>query len=587
VTSSFDLEPANVPPPAYCEPYTFLPPTPVTPDMMSTLLTAARKPLARCLHTGLQVKTSLNAMSWAARLVATRYPNAAAAHTLVTCIRQGVSLGYTGSRSGTRFGNNLVSAMPNEAAIDKDMAKQLSLGRRVGPLACHPFPFFRSNPLGVVFKRGSTKPRIIHHLSWPRNGPNVNAGLDDFDVKLDAFDQAVQSLRACGPDTFMAKIDIEAAYRCIPVRPPDWPLQGLQWKGHTYFDIVMQFGLSSATAIFEWYSSAAEFIAKRSFAIRYLHHYVDDFLILARSEAECKRYMEQIVALFAELGLPVAMDKLEGPLRVMLFLGIIFDSQTMMLRLSEERLRELVELLRSWQGRTQASRNELQSLCGILNFACKVVRSGRSFLRRMIMQLQAIPSWANCDTPYPLNAEFHKDVRWWVRFVEAWNGKAVVPTEPNPANQLVVYTDACDTGYGALYDTHWFAGSWTSEEKQMAMRQDRESMPWKEMYAIVRAAATWGTGWRGRNVLIRCDCQPVVLAWQRGDSKSPGLASLIRTLLFIAASHDIHFSMLHIAGVDNVFADLLSRDQVATFLARSRTHSRLPTIPSPLPSHDW
>jgi hypothetical protein len=297
--------------------------------------------------------------------------------------------------------------------------------------------------------------------------------------------------------------------------------------------------------------------------------------------------MEQIVALFAELDLPVAMDKLEGPLRVMLFLGIIFDSQTMMLRLSEERLRELVELLRSWQGRTQASRIELQSLCGILNFACKVVRSGRSFLRRMIMQLQAIPSWANCDTPYPLNAEFHKDVRWWVRFVEAWNGKAVVPTEPNPANQLVVYTDACDTGYGALYDTHWFAGSWTSEEKQMAMRHDRESMPWKEMYAIVRAAATWGTGWRGRNVLIRCDCQPVVLAWQRGDSKSPGLASLIRTLLFIAASHDIHFSMLHIAGVDNVFADLLSRDQVATFLARSRTHSRLPTIPSPLPSHDW
>ena len=119
------------------------------------------------------------------------------------------------------------------------------------------------------------------------------------------------------------------------------------------------------------------------------------------------------------------------------------------------------------------------------------------------------------------------------------------------------------------------------------MRDQRESMPWKEMYAIVRAAATWGERWRGRNVLIRCDCQPVVMAWQRGDSKSPGMADLIRTLLFLSATHDFHLAMLHIAGVDNVFADLLSRSQVETFLAQSRTHCRSPTTPLPLPSQTW
>jgi hypothetical protein len=555
--------------------------------MLTELHHAASQPLARCERTGREVLTSLNAREWALRLVATRYPHAAAAHTLVSCIRQGVSLGYAGGRLGTQAGRNLVSADEHAAAVDKDMEKQLKLGRRVGPLTAHPFTFFRSNPLGVVFKRGSQKPRVIHHLSWPRNGPNVNAGMEDFDVKLDAFDRAVKSLRALGHNAHMAKIDIEAAYRCIPVRPADWPLQGLTWKGHMYYDIVMQFGLASATAIFEWYSSAAEYIARRLFSIEHLHHYIDDFLILAKTKEECAKYMSQVVELFKALGLPVAMDKLEGPLLAMAFLGIIFDSQRMELKLSDERLKELTDMLRDWLGRTHASRTQLQSLCGVLNFAAKVVRAGRSFLRRIIRQLQTIPSWANCDTPYPLSVEFFKDISWWSKFVCSWNGKAVVPTEPDTSNQLVVYTDACDTGYGALFNTQWIAEVWTEEESHTAMRDKRESMPWKEMYAIVRAAATWGERWRGRNVLIHCDCQPAVMAWQRGDSKSPGMADLIRTLLFLSATHDFHLTMLHIAGVDNVFADLLSRSQVATFLAQSRTHCRSPTIPLPLPTHSW
>ena len=101
-----------------------------------------------------------------------------------------------------------------------------------------------------------------------------------------------------------------------------------------YYDIVMQFGLASATAIFEWYSSAAEYIARRLFSIEHLHHYIDDFFILAKTKEECAKYMSQVVELSKALGLPVAMDKLEGPLLAMAFLGIIFDSQRMELRLT-------------------------------------------------------------------------------------------------------------------------------------------------------------------------------------------------------------------------------------------------------------
>jgi hypothetical protein len=28
-----------------------------------------------------------------------------------------------------------------------------------------PYAFFKANPLGVVFKKAKTKPRVVHHLS--------------------------------------------------------------------------------------------------------------------------------------------------------------------------------------------------------------------------------------------------------------------------------------------------------------------------------------------------------------------------------------------------------------------------------------
>ena len=130
--------------------------------------------------------------------------------------------------AGQKFqiGPNLISAHEHPEAVAANLQKEVQLHRRWGPYASPPFPFFYSNPLGVVFKHNSTKPRLIHHLSWPRSveGASINASTLDFDVNLNALDEAIRSVRQLGAGCFMIKLDIEAAYRCIPVRPTDWPL---------------------------------------------------------------------------------------------------------------------------------------------------------------------------------------------------------------------------------------------------------------------------------------------------------------------------------------------------------------------------
>ena len=49
----------------------------------------------------------------------------------------------------------------------------------------------------------------------------------------------------------MAKFDIEAAYRNIPVHPSDRFLLGLKWRQSYYVDLTLPFGLRSAPLHFQ------------------------------------------------------------------------------------------------------------------------------------------------------------------------------------------------------------------------------------------------------------------------------------------------------------------------------------------------
>lgn len=85
----------------------------------------------------------------------------------------------------------------------------------------------------------------------------------------------------------------------------------------------MQFGTASATAIFEWFSSAAELMANKILLIQHIVHYIDDFMLLAKSERVCEQQLNALLKLFELLGLPVAPHKIERSSQVMLLLGVL------------------------------------------------------------------------------------------------------------------------------------------------------------------------------------------------------------------------------------------------------------------------
>ena len=144
------------------------------------------------------------------------------------------------------------------------------------------------------------------------------------------------------------------------------------------------------------------------------------------------------------------------------------------------------------------------------------------------------------------------------------------------------------TGYGACSDRHWYSQSWTTEEEETAKASlKRDSMPWKECYAVARAVATFAPRAQGQRIILHSDCMPVVSAWIKGDSPKPAIAGLIRTILFMCACNDVELRIQFIRGTDNTLADALSRDQITLFKTCLPGHDPSPITCSPLPNQGW
>ena len=120
----------------------------------------------------------------------------------------------------------------------------------------------------------------------------------------------------------------------------------------------------------------------------------------------------------------MAPHKRDGPTTRLIFLGIQIDTISGELRLPEEKLQRLRTLLREWGSRKTCQQKQLESLISLLSHACKV-RSGRSFLHRLLDLLHATGSRLVGNSIICLNKECRADIAWiawWEEFVDRWNG---------------------------------------------------------------------------------------------------------------------------------------------------------------------
>ena len=262
------------------------------------------------------------------------------------------------------------------------------------------------------------------------------------------------------------------------------------------------------------------------------------------------------------------LQKRTPPTTCLTFLGVQLDTVAGVASLPTDKLTAILHELHTFSTLTRCTKRALLSLVGKLSFAAKVIPAGRIFIRRLI---DASTRVSSNHHHIRLTAAMRADIHWWHSFARTWNGKSVFLDHwwtPSPEFQL--FTDASNQGYGAYWKGHWLSGTWSKRER-------RHSIQWKELYAVLLAAVTWGPQWGKRRLLVHCDNQAVVHIWRAGTSKHESLMILVRTLFFTAASHNFTILLHHIQGVNNSLADALSRSQFHRFRHLAPNADQQPT----------
>ena len=118
--------------------------------------------------------------------------------------------------------------------------------------------------------------------------------------------------------------------------------------------------------------------------IEHIVHLLDDFLTVASDRQLCQSQLDLFIDLCSYVGILIATEKTFGPLTTLSFAAIELDSVLMEARSPPDKLKKCSALLLEFLYRKKATLREVQSLTGLLSFACSVIVPGRAFLRRLI-----------------------------------------------------------------------------------------------------------------------------------------------------------------------------------------------------------
>ena len=242
------------------------------------------------------------------------------------------------------------------------------------------------SPLGLEPKQKPGEYRVIHHLSYP-DGLSINDGIakEDSAVSYQTIDDAMTLIKQFGKGALLSKTDIEHGNKNIPIHPADHELLGFAIGSEIYYDNTLPMGLSSACNLFEKFSSALHWVTNEKQKIPGCVHLLNDFLLVGLPTLSiCEGQLTLFLQFLDHVKVPIKPEKTIFPTTVLICLGLELDTDTMEIRLPLDKLHKLRDKINYAKNRQKLTLQELQSLIGLLNFACTVVPPGRTFLRRLI-----------------------------------------------------------------------------------------------------------------------------------------------------------------------------------------------------------
>lgn len=225
--------------------------------------------------------------------------------------------------------------------------------------------------------------------------------------------------------------------------------------------MCLPMGCSISCALWEKFAHFIQWVVQVKTGLSSLNHYLDDFFFAVADAKTCGLLMNSFQNTCNYFSIPLVDDKTMGPCTKILFLGIIIDTEKMVIKIPDDKTSVLKETLVTMLCKEKVTLRELQSLVASLNFCAKAIQAARAFNRRFCD--------AMCGVTKPLHhirlTECMKsDMRVWLNFIEQFNGTLNFMELNWSSNEdLHLYTDSAgnkNLGCGVYLQGHWAYFGW-------------------------------------------------------------------------------------------------------------------------------
>lgn len=421
-----------------------------------------------------------------------------------------------------------VTARPRRLPNDKLDAARDEFETLMRAGICRPSKSNWSSPLHMVKKSdGKWRPcgdyRSLNAVTKPDKYPIPY--LTDF----------TSNLRGC---TIFSKIDLHKAFHQVPIAEDDIPKTAIVTPFGLFEFLFMTFGLCNAAQTFQ------RLIHQVLRGCLFAFGYLDDICIASKNETEHRQHLREVFKRLQRHNLRINLSKCEFGRSQITFLGHLVSKDGI------QPLPDRVDAIQNFP--KPALAKELKSFLATINFYRKFIPSALQFQATLIAMIHG--NKKNDRTPLVWSPE--REVAF--NKTKQQLAETTLLAHPLKHAELSLCVDASDIAAGAVL--HQIVDGQPEPLGYFSKKFDKAQLKYstydRELTAMFMAVRHFRYYIEGRNCHIYTDHKPLTFAFQQNlDKASPRQA---RQLDMIGQfTTDIR----HIAGKDNITADLLSRIQ--------------------------
>ncbi|CAJ0933131.1 unnamed protein product [Ranitomeya imitator] len=287
---------------------------------------------------------------------------------------------------------------------------------------------------------------------------------------------------------------------------PDCHLLGCFVDGNYYYDTCLPMGCYISCRYFELFSCFLEWLVKFQTGSNWITHYLEDFLFVGLAGSDiCEKVLFRFCELRKLFWVPLSEEKTVGPVTCLCFLGIEIDSVNKVFRLPSEKIAKLIEKNDGFLSIRNGTLVQMQSLLGLLAFACRVMPMGRIFSHRLAMATRGIRLLHH---RIRLGLPLIEYLKVWSSFLLHYNGYTCFQSEEKTGQDISLFADAAGSvGFGVIFHDQWCAERWPDN---WFMNGWTRNLTLLELFPLVVAVVIWGEQLRNKHTCFWSDNESVV-----------------------------------------------------------------------------